>query len=73
MTTDPQTDTKTFTWEITGDRSALGTQFTWAGVNSAELIFEAEFGGRAEVGLDILSRSQDCTQAQEDALALKAQ
>ena len=54
MTTDPQTDTKTFTWEITGGSSALET----------ELIFEAEFGGRAEVGLDILSRSQDCTQAQ---------
>ena len=61
--TDPQTGAKTFAWEITGGDSALET----------ELIFEAEFGGRAEVGLDILSRSQDCTQAQEDALALKAQ
>ena len=61
--TDPQTGAKTFAWEITGGDSALET----------ELIFEAEFGGKVEVGLDILERSQDCTQAQEDALSVAVQ
>ena len=60
METDPQTGAKTFAWEITGGGSALDT----------ELIFEEEFGGKVEVGLDILARSQDCTQEQEDALSV---
>ena len=59
METHPQTGTKTFAWEITGGASALET----------ELLFEEEFGARVEVGLDILERSQDCTQGQEDALS----
>ena len=63
METDPQTGTKTFTWEITGGDSALET----------ELIFEEEFGGKVEIGLDILARSQDCTQEQEDAFDVKVQ
>ena len=55
---DPQTDIKTYHWEITGSASALET----------ELIFYVDFE-QVEVGLDILERSQDCTQGQEDALS----